>query len=93
MAPWEEPWTPCKTKAKTKETIVPLPFPFEGQLILTSMKEENQTQAKIEYQYPNGKTVTIAKAVSSLELWDAFRRNKRYADSSRVWSDPEEIQI
>ncbi len=58
MAPWEpwEPCEPCELKVDEK-TIVPLPFPFNGQLVITSMEENTEAQAKVELQDQNGKVI------------------------------------
>ena len=53
MAPWEQ----CKPT--TKQTIVPLPFPFNGQLVITSMEQRDQAQADVLLQDQNGKTIKV----------------------------------
>ena len=52
MAPWE----PCNLKVD-KKTIVPLPFPFNGQLVITSMEKNTEAQAKVELQDQNGNCI------------------------------------
>ena len=65
MAPWEEPLTPCKPTIK--ETMVPLPFPFDGRLVITSMKQENESQAKVVLQDQDGKHIkTLMISTASL---------------------------
>ena len=65
MAPWED-WEPCELKVDTKQTVVPLPFPFDNlQIVVKSSKQENEAQAKVELQDQNGnciKTLTSAYA-------------------------------
>ena len=69
MAPWEN-WEPCNIKAKTMEPITitskeKLPFPFDCYLVITSMKQKNEAQAKVELQDQNGnviRTLTSAYA-------------------------------
>jgi len=56
-----------KTK-ETKETIITLPFPFNGKLVITSMKQKNEAQAKVELQDLSGnviRTLTSASATSN----------------------------
>ncbi len=62
MAPWE----PCELKVDEK-TIVPLPFPFNGQLVITSMEENTEAQAKVELQC-YGTTRTLITAHASLKV-------------------------
>jgi len=61
MAPWE----PCNMKPKTKVTTVPLPYPLSGQLVVTSMVEEGQAQAKIELQDNDGSHITTLMTATS----------------------------
>ncbi len=60
----EEYRKPCKSILK--ETMVPLPFPFDSlRIVITSMKQENESQAKVELQDQDGKyikTLIIATA-------------------------------